>query len=62
MTHTTTNGIMEDALHNERLAEKFYLEWVNDFLTVARFAEYHGTDIDTADKVITLGKKVNCSR
>ena len=35
-----------------------YLEWVNDFVTVARFAEYHGiTDAQAAD-LITLARDI----
>ncbi len=35
-----------------------YLQWVNDFLSVARFAEYHGiTDAQAAD-LITLARDI----
>ena len=35
-----------------------YLQWVNDFLSVASFAEYHGiTDAQAAD-LITLARDI----
>ena len=35
-----------------------YLEWVNDFLSVASFAEYHGiTDAQAAD-LIALARDI----
>lgn len=37
-------------------AEQFYLEWYNDFLTVERFAEYHGISSETAMALIEQGK------
>lgn len=33
-----------------------YLDWVNNFLTLARFAEYYDLDRDTAERVIRLGR------
>lgn len=36
---------------------KAYLSWVNDFLTIERFAEYYGYSIDDANQIISLGKK-----
>lgn len=38
---------------------KWYLEYVNDFITVERFAEYHGITQDQALVVIQLGKTLN---
>ena len=35
-----------------------YLQWVNDFLSVARFAEYHGITDAQADALITLARDV----
>ena len=34
-------------------------DWVSDFLTVARFAEYYGVSEDIAYSVISLGRKTN---
>lgn len=41
--------------------EKTYLEYVNDFLTVERFAEYHGITEKHAILLIDLGREVNNS-
>lgn len=35
-----------------------YLQWVNDFLSVARFAEYHGLTEAQAADLITLARDV----
>jgi len=36
-----------------------YLDWVNNFLTVARFAEYYRLTINQALRVIRLGKIIH---
>lgn len=36
----------------------YYLSYVNDFLSVGRFAEYHGLHIDEAATLIKLGRKI----
>jgi hypothetical protein len=33
-----------------------YLCWVNDFLTLEAFAEYHGVTVSTATRIIKLGR------
>lgn len=38
---------------------KMYLDYVNDFLTVARFAEYYGITEAEADEVIRIGRHNN---
>jgi hypothetical protein len=35
----------------------FYLEYLNDFLTVERFAEYHDMSINQAQALIDLGRE-----
>ena len=35
-----------------------YLQWVNDFLSVARFAEYHEITEAQADALITLARDI----
>lgn len=35
-----------------------YLQWVNDFLSVARFAEYHGITDAQAANLITLARDI----
>jgi hypothetical protein len=39
--------------------EELYLDYVNNFLTVARFAEYYGMSGDYANHVIEIGRKLN---
>jgi len=34
-----------------------YLDWVNNFLTIAVFAEYYGLDEDDARDLLKLAKK-----
>jgi len=44
------------------LAEKLYLEYVNDFFTVGRFAEYHGISEKLALLIIEEGRAINDRR
>ena len=37
--------------------QEFYLSFVNDFITLGRFAEAHNLDIDDAEALLKLGKK-----
>lgn len=41
---------------NDELILKLYLSWVNDFLTVERFAEYHNLSLQMANYVIDEGR------
>ena len=45
-----------------RVLADFYLDYVNNFLTVDRFAEYHGLSVSDANKVISIGKKYHEKR
>lgn len=36
--------------------KEFYLDYVNNYLTVEKIAEHNGLDIDDANKLIELGK------
>ena len=38
---------------------ELYLEWVNNFLTVGRFAEYYGMTQEHANKIIEEGRKTD---
>lgn len=38
---------------------KLYLDYVNNFLTVERFAEYYNMSTDYAGHVISIGRKLN---
>lgn len=49
-------------MKNREKIEGLYLEWCNDFLTVARFAEYHGMTESKALRVINTGRALNHRR
>lgn len=36
-----------------------YLSYVNDFLTVERFAEYYGINVIEANLIIDKGREIN---
>ena len=40
---------------NKQLRE-FYLDWVNNYLTVETMAEHHGLDVDDAKTLISMGR------
>jgi len=42
--------------------EELYLVYVNDFLTVGMFAEYHELSIQEATTIINVGKRLNNKR
>jgi len=39
-----------------------YLDWINNFLTIAVFAEYYGLDEDDARELLKLAKKCHEQR
>lgn len=39
-----------------------YLEWWNDWLTVERFAEYHGVSVADATTLINMGREYHNQR
>lgn len=40
----------------ERVLREYYLDYVNNFLTRNRFAEYHGIPLTYAELVINMGE------
>jgi len=40
---------------NKQIIE-FYLDWVNNYLTVETMAEHHGLDVDDAKALISMGR------
>lgn len=38
---------------------RLYLIYVNNFLTIRRFAEYYGIRLDKAYRIVRLGSKLN---
>ena len=39
-------------------SEKLFLEWVNDFLTIKKFAEYHATNEKEMFKILMLSRDI----
>ena len=37
---------------------ELYLDWRNNFLTVERFAEYHGLHVTDARDLLTIARRV----
>ena len=38
---------------------ELYLEWVNNFLTVEKFASYYDMTIEQAERIIAYGRKTD---
>lgn len=38
--------------------ETIYLDWVNNFLTLDKYAEFNGIDVHQATKLIDLAREV----
>ena len=39
--------------------EAYYLDFVNNYLTIEKFAEHHGLYVNEAQTLINLGKQIN---
>ena len=52
-----TNNITKRGLND--ILRAYYLDWVNNWLTLASFAEYHDLTPSDAKKVIELGRKLH---
>lgn len=56
--------IYKPIVRNDERLQLMYLSWVNDFLTVERFASYYNTSLRDANDVIERGRIIhekNCS-
>ena len=53
------NELTQSVLNVGRYFQDLYLDYVNNFLTIECFANYHGFDTDTALKYINIGKKIH---
>ena len=49
---------INEALHK---LESFYLDYVNNFITVKRFAEFYGISEKKALSLIDIGNEINLS-
>lgn len=41
--------------------QEMYLKYLNDFLTVERFANYYGMDLEDAQAIVTMGRDLHRS-
>ena len=41
------------------IAKRVHLDWVNNFLTLDRFASYYGVNIHFAHYIIKIGRELN---
>ena len=39
-------------------SEKLFLEWINDFITIKKFAEYHATTEKKMFKILMLSRDI----
>ncbi len=53
---------LDDQELTEDLIGDLYLDYKNDFLTVARFAEYHDMAESVAETIIKQGRKLHIER
>ena len=47
---------------NRQKIEGLYIDWINNFWTVRRFAEYYGLTVAQAHRVINAGRALNHRR
>lgn len=45
--------------YDKETINRMYLDWVNNFLTIERFAEYYGIRLGTARMIIRVGRLNN---
>jgi len=48
---TTTKNTLQPS-------EKLFLEWINDFISIKKFAEYHGTTEKKMFKILILSRDI----
>lgn len=47
---------MSDKTYPKNQWPELYLDWVNNFLTVERFAEYYGVTVEHANEILNAGR------
>jgi len=58
----TNEQVNVDAIKPNDAAQAMYLEWVNNFLTITRFAEHYQLTEDAAEQLIAWGSLVHEQR
>ncbi len=48
-----------NALLTDQQSQELYLQYVNNYLTVKKFAEDHGLHLEDAQNILVRGKLVN---
>ena len=48
---------MKNTIYLRDYLADLYLDWVNNFLSIERFAEYYGLDDDDARALLEIAKK-----
>jgi hypothetical protein len=49
---------MNSKLYGRTALESLYLDWVNNFVSMERFAEWHGLTLEQAREVIDIASKI----
>ena len=44
--------------HDLQPSEALFLEWMNDFITIKKFAEYHETTEEKMHKILILSRDI----
>ena len=60
LTYTGDDKALK-ATYDEHL-DFIFIDWFNNFLTVDRFAEYYGLEIEQARKAIEAGREIHDKR
>tara|TARA_R110000824_G_scaffold42506_4_gene125129 strand:+ start:2642 stop:2869 length:228 start_codon:yes stop_codon:yes gene_type:complete len=56
--HLTKFQIALQGGHKEAL-QRYYLDWINNFISIERFAEYYASSEKDANKVIDRGREIH---
>jgi hypothetical protein len=43
----------------KKIIENFYLDYVNNFLTISKMASYYGISEKLCEELINIGRKIN---
>ena len=44
--------------HDLEPSEQLFLEWINDFISIKKFAEYHSTTEENMHKILILSRDI----
>ena len=46
-------------MKTSELFRNYYLDWVNNFITVQGYADHYGLPLEKAEKRITIGRRLH---